>query len=255
MRKQLIFITNTMVLFFICPSLSFTQDSEAAESSNFSMGADLTSRYIWRGLNLGGSSPHIQPYVEYTFGNSGLAIGAWGSYSIGNTGGSEADLYLSYAPLDFLSFTFTDYFFPADLPFERSDYFNYDPDETSHTLEAMLTVGGSANIPFYATFAINIFGADGVNADGDKYNAKYIEVGYNGSFKEYDYSTFLGIAPDDPDTDNGGAGWYGDSAGIVNLGAGFSKTITIAEKELPVFSTVIFNPEAGNFYIVFGFSF
>ncbi len=38
------------------------------KTSGFSLGADLVSRYIWRGVDFGGPSPHIQPYLEYAFG-------------------------------------------------------------------------------------------------------------------------------------------------------------------------------------------
>lgn len=224
--------------------------------ANFSMGADMVSRYVWRGINLGGSSPAIQPFMEYSFGETGLTVGAWASYSVGlGLAGTEADLFVSYSPVDWLELTITDYFFPTDDPFERNDYFNYDPDETGHTLEAMVTLGGSDDLPFYATFAMNLFGADGVNEKGDNYNAKYIEVGYNGSYREYDFSVFAGFAPDNPNTDEGGEGWYGENPGLINLGITFSKDVKFANTSLPVFSSLIFNPEAGNMYVVIGISF
>ncbi len=254
MKRKILPIAAACFMLLISLPHLYSQDDNA--SSNFSIGADAVSRYVWRGLNLGGASPHIQPYMEYSFGESGLAIGAWGSYSLGlGLAGTEADLYLSYSPIDWLNVTLTDYFFPADEAFERNDYFNYDKDETAHTLEAMLTLGGSDNIPVYATFAINIFGADGLNSAGEKYNAKYLEVGYNGSLSAFDYSTFAGFALDDPQTDEGGSGWYGDKAGIINLGVTLSKEYTLAQKSIPVMSSLIFNPEAGNIYIVFGISF
>ncbi len=253
MKRNLLLLTGICLMSFFPSSILPAQDNG---SSNFSMGADVVNRYVWRGLNLGGSSPHVQPYMEYAFGESGLAIGAWGSYSLGlGLAGTEADLYISYTPVDWLNVTLNDYFFPVDEPFERNDYFNYKEDETGHTFEAMLTLGGTESIPVYATFAMNIFGDDGVNELGEKYNAKYLELGYNGAFSDFEYSTFVGFALDDPNTDAGGEGWYGDSAGLINLGVTFAKEYTIAEKSLPVFTSLIFNPEAGNIYLVFGVSF
>lgn len=254
MKKQNKTILGIFMLSLVfLSSPAFSQDE--GETSNFSVGADVVTRYVWRGVNLGGNSPHVQPGIEYAFGGSGLAIGAWGSYSLGAGSGTEADLYLSYSPLDFLSFTVTDYFFPSDQGFSRNDYFNYDPDETAHTIEAMITVGGSDDIPFYATFAVNLFGADGTDENGDKYNAKYLEAGYSGSMNLFDYALFLGAALDDPNVEEGGSSWYGNEApGIINAGFTLSKDVVIAEKAFPVNSSIIFNPEAGNFYIVFGFS-
>ncbi len=254
MKNKMIILACLGMIFLLTPNTTHSQENE--NNSNFTIGADVVSRYVWRGLNLGGSSPHVQPYIEYEFGQSGLAIGAWGSYSLGlGVAGTEADLYLSYTPVDWLNLTISDYFFPADVAFERNDYFNYKKDETGHTFEAMLTLGGTDNLPFYATFAMNLYGDDGINDKGEKYNAKYIELGYNTSIGDSDVGIFLGIAPDDPKTDNGGSGWYGDSAGIINFGFTLAKTYKVADTSLPVFSSVIFNPEAGNFYLVFGLSF
>jgi hypothetical protein len=236
-------------LFSIIPSSLLKAQSDG----NLSLGVDLVSRYIWRGINLGGSSPHIQPGIEYSFGQSGLSVGAWGSYSLSLNAGAEADLYISYSPLDWLNFTLTDYFFPADQPFERNNYFNYKSEETGHTLEAMVTLGGFNNIPFYTTFAMNIYGADGINSQGNKYMAKYLEVGYSGNLYEAEYMVFAGAALDNPGTS--GSGWYGDKAGLINLGLTISKSYNLLDKSIPVSSSLIFNPEAGNIYIVFGVTF
>jgi hypothetical protein len=254
MKKKMIIMACLGMMFHLTPITTYGQESE--NNSNLTIGADIVSRYVWRGLNLGGSSPHVQPFIEYAFGQSGLAIGAWGSYSLGfGMAGTEADLYLSYTPADWLNITVSDYFFPSDVSFERNDYFNYKKDETGHTFEAMVTLGGTDNFPLYATFAMNFYGADGINDQGENYNAKYIELGYNTSIGDMDAGFFIGLAPDDPKTDQGGEGWYGDSAGIINLGLSLAKTYTVADISLPVFSSLIFNPEAGNIFIVFGLSF
>jgi hypothetical protein len=254
--KKMMIVACFGMFFNLASYDAISQDDESTSGSNLTIGTDLVSRYVWRGLNLGGSSPHIQPFVEYAFGESGLAVGAWGSYSLGlGMAGTEADLYISYSPVDWLGLTISDYFFPTDAPFERNDYFNYKKNETGHTFEAMITLGGTESFPLYSTFAINFYGADGVNEKGENYNAKYIELGYNKSINDFDMSAFIGVAPDDPKTDQGGEGWYGDSAGIINLGLTVSTTRKLADYSLPVFSSLIFNPEAGNFYIVVGLSF
>ncbi len=65
----------------------------------WSAGADLASRYIWRGLNAGGSSPSIQPAIEYTIGSEkhAFSVGTWGAFSTsGIQTTQEVDLYISY---------------------------------------------------------------------------------------------------------------------------------------------------------------
>ena len=56
---------------------------EAEESVNdksvtLNFGADVMSRYIWRGIDFG-NSPAIQPSLFLSW--RGLNVGAWGSYS------------------------------------------------------------------------------------------------------------------------------------------------------------------------------
>ncbi len=227
------------------------------ESSNFSIGADLVSRYIWRGLDLGGSSPHVQPYVEYAFGESGLTLGAWGSQSIGGIAtGAEADLYLTYGIADMFTIGVTDYFFPSDRAFSRDTYFNYKKETTGHTFEAMASFDGTESFPLTVLFAINVYGADGTDENGDPYFAKYLELGYSHSVGATDISVFMGAALDDPDeTNDNVSGWYGNAAGIINLGTTISKTLKITDNfSLPISTSLIFNPEAENIYIVFGIS-
>lgn len=251
------YLKAVLAALLLLPFLGTTKSYSQEESSNFSIGADVVSRYIWRGLNLGGGSPHIQPYVEYAFGNSGLAIGAWGSHATGaSRTGAEADLYLSYSFMDMFSVGITDYFFPSDRQFATDGFFNYDSETTGHTLEAMVGFDGTESFPVSILFAMNFYGADGTDENGDNYMAKYLELGYSKSIADGEISVFLGAALDDPKEEEGASGWYGNSAGVINLGTTISKSIKISEDySLPISSSVIFNPEAENFYLVFGISF
>ncbi len=231
--------------------------SDAQESAGLNFGADLASRYIWRGINLGGPSPHIQPFIEYTAGSSGLAAGFWGSYGLGaGSAITEADFYISYTPVELFTFTVTDYFFPSDIPFGGDEYFNYRKGATGHTIEGMARFNGTERFPFSVLFAVNLYGADGTDPMGNNYHAKYLEAGYSFSAGGASIETFAGFALDNPDTGSGAAGWYGDSGGLINLGFTISGNISLSEMiALPAFSTLVVNPEAGNIYMVFGLSF
>ena len=66
---------------------------------------------------------------------------------------------------------------------------------------------------------MNVYGADGTDENGDPAYAKYLELGYSHTMGETDISVFMGAALDDPAERNDGvSGWYGNAAGIINLG-------------------------------------
>lgn len=230
------------------------------------LGADFVSKYIWRGLDLGGTSPHVQPWVEFGFGESGLAIGAWGSYATtvdpNAAVGAEADLYLSYSH-DLFGIVLSDYFFPSGgAPDNGYFYWKNDWDNgevTGHTLELMATYNGVESFPLYATFAINLYGADGSVVDGDKVKpqyAKYLEVGYPFSAGDVSVDVFAGLQLDDPDEEAGDAGWYGDAMGFTNIGLTAAKDVQVTETfALPLSMSVIVNPMVEDIYFVFGISF
>lgn len=255
MKKNLLTVFFTS-LFFIMPASRLT-GQDTGKSSGFSFGADVVSRYIWRGLNLGGSAAHIQPDMSYSLGKTGLSLEAWASHAIGSSRtGTEVDLILSYTPVSILTFAVTDYYFPIDTAGARGDFLNFKKGETRHVFEGSITFNGSENIPVYAIFAINFYGADGTDSNGDPYYAKYAEIGYTHAFSDADMKVFMGAALDNPRTSKGWYGYYGPSGGIVNLGLTLAKKIKITDSySLPVNSSLIVNPESQNIYIVFGLTF
>lgn len=251
MKKTLTSILIASIILHAGPFNSIAQDQ-----TNLTFGADIVSRYIWRGINLGGPSSHVQPHIEYSAGNTGLALGFWGSQGIGTgSPGAEADIYISYSPFDFFTLTVNDYFFPSEIPFSRDSYFNYKKGETGHTIELMARFNGTPGFPFSLLFAMNVYGADGVDEKGENYNAKYLEIGYSTSLQNTGIEAFAGMALDNPKIDQGAEGWYGNSSGIINLGVTLSRKIQFSEKiTIPAFSSIILNPEAGNIFMVIGLS-
>ncbi len=231
---------------------AIAQDS--TKTSNFSLGADVVSRYVWRGINLGGGQPHIQPWAKYSFGSSGLVLGAWGSQGISNGIGNEIDLYLSYTPVSPLTVSVTNYYFPVDAALTRdvlfSDY------EGHNTMEASLLFNGTEKIPFTLLLAMNFLGLDGVKANGDPVMSKYAELGYSKVIADTKVSPFVGFALDDNAVENV-PGFYGNySMGVINLGLTVSKELKISESlVVPVKAQIIMNPESENMFLVFGMSF
>lgn len=218
-------------LFFFSFNL-FSQESK--NISDFSIGSDFISRYVWRGTNYGGS-PSIQPALEYSKGS--LAIGVWGAYKTNTSGVQEADLYVSYSIADMLSVTITDYFFPGDI--SSYNYFDWDSNTTGHILEGSVGFSGPERLPVNILFGYNFY--------GDSENSLYLEAGY--SFSQFDI--FVGAGNGFYTVENSG----NDIFGIVNLGMSISKDIKVTENfSLPITTSFILNPQNEGVFLVFGIS-
>lgn len=267
-----------ILTFLMCISLLFTgitlkaQDATKSESNfSFDIGADLVSRYVWRGTQFGGNSPSIQPGASVAW--KGLEVGFWGAYSVsGLNNTQELDLYLSYTFLnDMISLGITDYFFPNDqLPYKM---FEYGRDSTGHILEGSFSFNGSDKIPVSLLIAMNIYGADAAKInddpngtdfnieDGIQYST-YMELGYATNIGNLSFDAFAGVnltAPRKEDINTGylgETGFYGSKAGLVNIGFTLGKELPITSMyALPITASLITNPVDNRYYFVFGFSF
>jgi len=221
--------TIILVLALSLPIVTTSTNAQEEESSSpFSLGADIVSNYVWRGIKFG-SGPNIQPYVE--FGVAGLTVGSWGSFAFNTTSVVENDFYLSYGFEFGLSLGVTDYYYQGPL-------FDYSDSTGSHAIElnGSYEIGG---LSLSANYILNEAGGAGT-AGGDM----YFEAMY--SFDNFDI--FVGA----------GDGWHTTTSNfeVVNVGISTSKEIKITDRfSLPVFGSVIVNPQAEIAYIVVGFSF
>jgi uncharacterized protein (TIGR02001 family) len=141
MKNKKILSTLFLVVSVITLSVAQTDSIKTEkDESPFTIGADLVSRYVFRGLDFG-ESPAIQPGLSYSY--KGLTVGAWGSYAFVATPlGIEADLYASYNFHFGLSAGITDYYFPGEQlkigpdsvinPIRNGKYFDY---SNSHFFE------------------------------------------------------------------------------------------------------------------------
>jgi hypothetical protein len=205
------------------------------KQSVIDLGADIMSRYVWRGLDYG-ASPSIQPNIEMDAGN--FTVGAWGAYTVNSPGVQEIDLYASYTVKNLLTLGMTDYFFPTETA--DYEYLNYST-EYQHIIEATASFNGTENLP------LSIMG--GINLVNDPDNSVYIELAYSLDI----IKIFLGA----------GNGFYTledpgeeDVFGVVNLGIGTGKNIQVTENySLPVSASLIANPQANRIHLVFGISF
>jgi uncharacterized protein (TIGR02001 family) len=222
--------------------------ARAQEELEVTVGVDLVSRYIWRGLNVG-DSPSLQPTL--VFSRNGFEIGAWGAYSTSNqiTDGDEIDLWAAYN-LEFengggLRFLLTDYYFP-NAGVEFSDYNDYDDEDGpgAHILE----LGASVSLP--GSFPLTVSGY--LNIHNDEGNNTYIQLDYPLSVREISLDLFAGFTPgseENPDL-------YGaDQFEFLNLGMTAIREVSITQNfSFPVFTSFILNPNEDISYLVVGFS-
>jgi hypothetical protein len=258
--------TFLLLILFVTGS-AFSQETNKT-SADFQIGADVMSRYIWRGLNLGGESPSIQPTLKLNVGNENhlFSVGGWGAFTFSPTSNQEVDLIASYTYKGFMTLMVTDYFFPGLNSGPKDEYFCYTKDSTGHVFEAALSFNGTAKIPFTLMVATNFYGNDSrkmtsVNdtvfaEDGIQYST-YIEAGFKKNIKGFDFNAFLGGTINSPDTGLNETGYYANTkAGITNVGIKVARAIPVTEKySLPLQVAMIANPMQNKFYIVFGITF
>jgi hypothetical protein len=227
--------------------------AETKESPiKLNVGADVMSRYIWRGTDYG-HSPSIQPTLSLTAG--GFEIGGWGAIAT-NSFFQEIDLYAKYTLKNF-SLALTDYYIPSVTGTSSSpdsSYFNYTDDETAHSLEASLLYKGGEKLPLWLLGGVFIYGNDkrwGYDAVKDTtnetYYSTYIEAGYTLAIKDNNVDLLVGFTP--------AAGAYGNTMGVVNMGITGYRKIKITDSfDLPVKASLIFNPQSSSVYFTFGFT-
>jgi hypothetical protein len=238
---------------------------ETGSDATFSVGADLVSRYIWRGSDYG-NSPAIQPAMAFSV--AGFKAGFWGSYgvcqysqrindsTVANMGNySEFDMYVSYTLKGFTLMAY-DYFLPdPSNPNTGNKYFNFKNTTTGHALEVCLSYAGPEKFPIQLFAGTFVYGADKGKDAGGTYGAgsdnnysTYFEAAYQFNVKGFGVKPFLGAIPF-------GSVMYGPYGGVVNAGLTVSKPIKITnDYSLPVFGSVITNPQAESVFLVFGIS-
>ncbi|HEX2865693.1 MAG TPA: TorF family putative porin [Ignavibacteriales bacterium] len=239
------------ISFLMTSSLLLAQDApedsskEEAKPYSFSFGADLVSRYVWRGIEVGESMPQVQPYGSFDLdlkSSGSFSLGLWGSY--GFTGNyAENDFYLKYSyetSAGTFSATATDYYYPYIDSLKLSDFKNNG--EGAHTMEAAFLYTGPEAFPVSFTLSKNFYN----DIPGQK--SLYVELGYPVAFNGTSLNFFAGAA-------QGPSVWHSvtsDQFQVINLGFNVSKEIKITQDfSLPVGLSFIMNPHIKNTYVVF----
>lgn len=180
---------------------------------------DVVSTYVWRGVAFSGVS--IQPSFEYA--TSKASIGIWGSQGI--DGFQEMDPYASFSFTDEFSLIVTDYYLPG------TPYFSIE----SHAVEAGIQFQHSKwSFSGYYIFA-------GESSVGD-------DLYFESSYSTNELTFFLGV----------GNGWHTSDSefNLVNIGITKFDELKINDTfSISISSSVIFNPDSEQLFVLVGLGF
>lgn len=173
---------------------------EKLQGSNFHLGLDLQTKYVWRGMEMipDDSAPVLFPAINYQW--AGLYVYAMGGYAI-NGKYAEVDMGISYTWKG-LTVGFNDYYYPT-LDGKKDEYFTGGK-HTGHWLEACVTYAPE-KIPIWITASNFFYGYDKnriYDSDGNEISAKqaystYFEIGaYYDFLNNNRISLAVGTTPD-----------------------------------------------------------
>lgn len=213
-----------------------------------SLGLDLVSRYIWRGVEYGvpgkTATPNFQPTagLAYDLGKGhSLGLGVWGSYAFDGDY-EENDFYFNYTvahSFGSLSVTVNDYYYPyQNIPFSNTD----GDGKGAHTVDAQFLF----TLP--ESFPLGILLSNNIHNDAPDNKSFYAELSYPFTISENAGSVFIGAA-------KGPSAWHvvsTDKFELINVGFKYAKVIKVTDSfSFTSGVSWIFNPHLKKTYLVF----
>lgn len=230
---RFIFKTTTIICLFAVTVAGNGQNEDTG--MQLTIGADLVSSYIWRGMYQAGVS--IQPSLSISA--FGLTLGCWGStdFSIFS---KEIDFYFMYE-VKGLSVGIGDYWWRG----EGAKYFK---NCGSHHIEANLGYTFSDKFPLSLEVNTMLSGEEDKDDTGKKNYSTCILASFPFSVKHVNCEAGIGVSPWE--------GMYTDKFGVFTITAKASKNLQLStEYALPVFVELIISPAQNNAFLVFGIQF
>ena len=224
--KQKLFLF--LLLLYTTTKLNAT--NSLLSKSPFSASLELSTKYIWRGIEYG-TAPTVFPMIGY--GYKGFNAFAMGGYAIDGSH-QEVDLGVSYSASEF-TIGVSDYYYPSVVG-EKDGYFKLNNHNTGHWVEAYATWTGT-KIPLWITLSSYIFGAD-KNEEGKQMYSSYAEVGYTYSFND-DNNIALCVGAN---LNEGFYTGYQSGFNVVNINAKYSTAFKFGNYKLPVSASYVLNP-------------
>lgn len=201
--------------------------------SNFHLGLDVQTKYIWRGMEMMSNDAAPVLFPAFNYQNSGFYAYVMGGYAI-NGKYSEVDLGLSYTN-KWLTVGVNNYYYPTTTTPE-DQYFNFKSHETGHWWEGVITIAPE-QIPAYLTISNFFAGAD-KNADGDQAYSTYAELGGHYDFQN-DHRIGLAVgAAFNKSCYNG----YEHDFSVCNIELKYTYSLAMKSLTLPLSVAYIINP-------------
>lgn len=224
------------------------QDSEMEElkESPISFTANLQTNHLWRGLIIT-DKPMVAVMTTLRLDKSGsFTTGIWGGMSFSNesdgTHYKEINYYVQYAASGF-SIGVWNLFNTRGV--DDPDVWDYDQETTGHLIDLRTSYTFGKKFPLRLEADVLLYGRNDAEFDmGDieqRYST-YVEVSYpfvNNT--KVDLSGFVGAGI----ALNGDTHLYGDgqeSFDLVNVGFKATKVVKLAEMNIPVSATTLWNP-------------
>lgn len=212
-------------------------------NSNFNLSFELSSKYMWRGIEYG-DAPVAFPILSYNY--KGFNAFAMGAYAL-NGSHQEVDLGISYS-YKALTLGFSDYYYPSSIG-EKDRYFELSNRLTGHSVEAYLTLAPE-KIPLWFTFSTYVFGAD-KKMNGNQAFSSYAEMGYTYKFNDNNaLSLALGANLNKSFYTN-----YEKGLNVVNIALKYATNFKFGKFKLPVSASYILNPYKEKTFFTFSLYF
>lgn len=157
----------------------------AQPQTEISIGGDLVSTYVWRGVYQSGFS--LQPEIGLSVG--GFTVGVWGSTDLDNF--KEVDLSVGYSVRGF-SVGVTDYWWGGQRLGDGrfAPYFKYGD---THYFEGTLAYEFGEKFPLGISWSTMFAGAD-KKENGDRAWSSYVELAYPFSVGSVELTAAAGAA-------------------------------------------------------------
>ncbi|MCC5925998.1 MAG: hypothetical protein JJU41_05505 [Bacteroidetes bacterium] len=238
MKKLLL----TSASFLMAAMLAIPAQTASAQEVSVDAGMTLTSRFIYRGIELG-NSPNVQAMIGVNTG--AFSFYGWGSHSLGQDDGAykEVKFWANYT-LDLGDFTLTP---QIENHFDAfSDLFDLDENTSTHVFQASARLAGKGD----AAPDLFIGYAFGPPVEV----TVYVEAGYSFTSGDYGLRAFLSSQYSD------GPGFvdlgYNDKFVVNQIGVSASRTLRITDSfSVPLGISLVVNPRTERIFTAASISF
>ncbi len=214
---------------------------EAAPVVTLDAGVVLTSRFIYRGINLG-EAPQVQPRVALSVEN--FQVGLWSSHPIAPRTDASENVPIVERGANFREVNFwmrydIDLGIGTLTPYVQNHYnpnagafLNFDGGgDGAHFFQSQLMFSGNDELPFDVMV--------GYVFHNDPDRSVYLEAGYRFGISETDLRVFAGGVPGRSPFN----GVFTEEVAVTNVGVSASRSVPLSETfRLPVGFSFVFNP-------------